>query len=207
MPELKICGITNLEDAEKSVSLGADYLGFIFAESQRQIALPDARQIKRKLKDQVRFVGVFKDQDPRFVNDTAEVLGLDFVQLHGSESAEYCLQMNRPVIKVVELDLLADIPDLSNYRAAVQAFLFDRPKSMSKTHDWIEQVASRYGDQLEPYQPFFIAGGLNSENLHHALSLNPFAIDLASGVESEIGKKDHQKLESFVIAMQGAKSC
>jgi phosphoribosylanthranilate isomerase len=211
MTEIKICGICNLEDAEKCVELGADYLGLIFAESPRQIQPADARQIRRKLKGAIKLVGVFKDQDPRFINDTAEVIGLDLVQLHGAETPDFCQQINHAVIKAIEIplsnpqDKASSLPDLSAY--VVHAFLFDRPKSMSKDEDWLENVVEHYADQIKQWQPFFIAGGLTPENVHMACKLQPFGVDVASGVESEPGKKDHKKLEAFFQQMQGAKSC
>jgi len=206
MPSIKVCGICNLEDAEKAVSLGADYLGFIFAESARQVSAADARQIKRKLKGETKFVAVFRNQDPRFINDTAEVLGLDFVQLHGDESPEDCRQISKPVIKAIELvPAAASLARLSEY--AVHAFLFDRPKSLAGDNQWLEQIITQYATQLQDWQPFFIAGGLNAENVQLACSLHPFGIDVASGVESEPGKKDHKKLEAFFQAVQGATAC
>lgn len=214
MPALKICGICNLEDATKCVELGADYLGLIFADSPRQVQPADARIIKRKLAEKVKLVGVFRNQDERFINDTADALNLDFVQLHGSESPEFCLQIARPVIKAIEIaaQTIADsatdkllLPDLSNY--AVHAFLFDRPKSMSQSPDWLEQVVNQLGEAVQRWQPFFIAGGLTADKLELAFKLNPFGIDLASGVEAQAGVKDHKKLEEFFQAARGAKQC
>jgi phosphoribosylanthranilate isomerase len=209
MTSIKICGICNIEDAEKCVELGADYLGLIFAESPRQIQPADARQIRRRLKGSVKFVGVFKDQDPRFINDTAEVIGLDLVQLHGAESPDYCMQMSHPVIKAIELPISAQqnaiLPDLSAYN--VHAFLLDRPKSMSKEESWLARVVENCADQLQSWQPFFIAGGLTAENVHIACKLRPFGVDVASGVEAEPGKKDYKKLEAFFQQVQGARSC
>jgi phosphoribosylanthranilate isomerase len=230
MPSIKVCGICNLEDAEKAVELGAEYIGFIFAESARQVSAADARQIKRKLKGEIKFVGVFRNQDPRFINDTAEVLGLDFVQLHGDESPEYCRQIHKPIIKAIELIPTSNhqkAPSLSDVERhqgvekdaksaeqlarlkdyGVHAFLFDRPKSLAGDTQWLEKIISEYATQLQDWQPFFIAGGLNAQNVQLACKLHPFGIDIASGVEAEPGKKDHKKLEEFFQAVQGATAC
>jgi len=202
-PVVKICGITRLEDACKAAELGAEYLGFIFAESPRSIEPAEARTIKKKLKGACKFVGVFKDQDQRMVNDTASALGLDFVQLHGRELPEYCRGLTAPVIKTVEIgaDLHFEIPeDLS-----VHAFLFDRPKSLQEDESWLTRVAEELHASLQGYQPFFIAGGLNCQNLETACKLNPYGLDLASWLESEPGKKDHQKMEMFFNKLRGVK--
>ncbi len=209
-PLVKICGITNLEDAEIAVSLGAAYLGFIFAESPRKMELDAARIIKRKLKGQVKFVGVFQNQEAAFLNNTADVLGLDFIQLHGVETADFIRILNHPVIKTVELpdpeNTNFDFSTLSDL--ACHAFLFDRPKSDSNNSNWLANVVKHYKESLSKYQPFFIAGGLSSENLHLALSLEPFAVDLASSIESKPGVKDHSKMSEFFQTMiEGANIC
>ena len=200
MPVVKICGIRSLADAERAVELGAEYLGFIFAESPRKIDQADARQIRKRIGSSARIVGVFKDQDLQVVNDIADALRLDFVQLHGSESPDYCKAINAPIIKAVELDQNST-PDLSEY--LVHAFLFDRPKSKSDDKLWLEKTVKEQKEYLERWRPFFLAGGLNSENLNLALSIDPYGVDTASGVESSPGVKDHVKLENFLAAARG----
>lgn len=201
-PAVKVCGICRLEDACKAVELGAEYLGFIFAESPRSISPQEARSIKKKLQGQAKFVGVFKDQDLRQVNDTAQALGLDFVQLHGKETAEYCRKLSTAVIKAVEIGAQMDfeIPE----GLAVHAILFDRPKALSADTGWLENLAAKLSNELQKYQPFFIAGGLDSRNLESALKLNPYGLDLASSLESEPGVKDHKKMELFFSKLKGA---
>ena len=217
MPAIKVCGITRIEDAEKSIELGPQYIGLIFAQSPRQISPADARKICKNLRERVQFVGVFKNQDLRFVNDAADTLGLDLIQLHGDESSDYCRQMNHPVIKAIELvPQAAPFESLNGAQSElweklqdypVHAYLFDRPKSLRAQHEWLRSVIEQFGSQMQSFQPFFIAGGLNAQNLDLACSLNPFAIDVASAVESEPGIKDHKKLEEFFQALQGAKTC
>lgn len=199
MPVVKICGLRSLEDAEKAVELGAEYLGFIFAESPRKIDQADARQIRKRIGSTAKIVGVFKDQDSQYINDLADALRLDFVQLHGAETPEYCAQISHPIIKAIELD--GNEQDLSNYY--VHAFLFDRPKSKSDDTQWLERVVNNHREYLERWRPFFIAGGLSSDNLNIALRLTPYGIDTASGVESSPGVKDHAKLKSFISTARG----
>ena len=205
MTLVKICGICNLADAEKALELGASLLGFIFAESPRKIDPADIRPIRKRLEGKVKFVGVFKDQDSRYVNDMADLCKLDFVQLHGAETADYCHEIAHPVIKAIELYPEQNFPNLSSY--LLHAFLFDRPKQLSKQEDWLDLVIEKHREQLSERQPFFIAGGLNASNVKKVLRLNPYGIDVASGVESEPRNKDHEKLEQFFQAVQGAKTC
>lgn len=206
MPLVKICGICRLEDAEKAVELGADFLGFIFAESPRKIEAADARMIRRRLGDRVKCVGVFKDQSAQIVNDTADALKLDFVQLHGSESAQFCSQIHHPIIKAVELQPgKTELSALSEY--GVHAFLFDRPKALSRDAGWLNSVVEDCAAQIDRWRPFFIAGGLTAENLQLALRLDPYGVDTASGVESQPGVKDEKKLESFFQSLRGSTIC
>lgn len=205
MTAVKICGISNLADAEKSVELGAAFLGFIFAESPRKIDPAELRPIRKKLEGRVKLVGVFKNQDFRYINDIAETCKLDFVQLHGNEDANFCAQIAHPIIKAIELEPEKVFPDLSSY--CVHAFLFDRPKQYSKEDNWLNLIVEKFRAQIRDWQPFFIAGGLNAANLQMAISLGPYGVDLASGVEAEPGIKDHEKLEQFFQAVQGAKLC
>lgn len=202
MPAVKICGICQLEDAVSSVEFGADFIGFVFADSPRKIEAAESRAIIRKLRGKTRFVGVFKNADQALVNDTADALGLDFVQLHGEESPEYCSGIKAPVIKAVNLDpSTLKLAYLGNYR--VHALLFDRAKDKSADKEWLLNLSrSALFEELQSWQPFFLAGGLEEQNLDLALKFNPYGLDTASGVEAKPGIKDRQKLEAFI---KGAK--
>ncbi len=203
MVRVKICGITNLEDARLAAELGAHALGFIFyPKSPRSVAPDTAREIIRNLPPFVMTVGVFVDEEAELVRETAERVGLDWVQLHGQESPEYCRSMGRRVIKgfrIKDQDSLALLPD---YRGAVQAFLLDTYKAgtaggTGETFDWsLARQAGALG-------PIILAGGLNPENIGQAIKVaQPAAVDVASGVEASPGKKDPEKIRAFFGAIR-----
>ena len=190
---VKICGITNLEDAIIAADLGADMLGFIFAKgSPRTISGYEAGKIIEKLLPVITPVGVFVDSPLKEVQSIIEQSGIKCVQFHGNESPSYCKNINVPVIKAfrVNKDFRAEI--LSEY--SVQAYLLDTyvhgtAGGTGKTFDWSIAVKAK------AYGKLILAGGLTPENAADAISkVHPNGIDISSGVESAPGKKDRQKL-------------
>jgi phosphoribosylanthranilate isomerase len=202
---IKICGITNKEDALAAAHLGADALGFVFAPSPRKISAESAREIIKVLPPFVKTVGVFVDEDPERVSSVAARCGLDILQLHGSESVEYCSSFDRRVIKAVRLQSRDELKNLSKYANVVDALLLDTyvPNKLGGTgipFDWKLAVeAGRYGRII-------LAGGLNPENVAAAISMvKPYAVDASSGLEKSPGVKDHEKMTQFMReAMQAA---
>ncbi len=195
---IKICGITNEEDALAAAHLGADALGFIFAPSPRRISVERAREIIKVLPPLVQTVGVFVNEDPEKVLSTAAACGLDILQLHGSESVDYCSSFDRRVIKAVRLQSRDELKNLSKYVNVVDALLLDTyvPNKLGGTgitFDWKLAVeARRYGRIV-------LAGGLNPENVAAAISMvKPYAVDASSGLERSPGVKDHEKMARFV---------
>jgi phosphoribosylanthranilate isomerase len=195
---IKICGITNEEDALAAAHLGADALGFIFAPSPRRISVERAREIIKVLPPLVQTVGVFVNEDPEKVLSTAAACGLDILQLHGSESVDYCSRFDRRVIKAVRLQSRDELKNLSKYVNVVDALLLDTyvPNKLGGTgitFDWKLAVeARRYGRIV-------LAGGLNPENVAAAISMvKPYAVDASSGLERSPGVKDHEKMARFV---------
>lgn len=195
---IKICGITNEEDALAAAHLGADALGFIFAPSPRRISVERAREIIKVLPPLVQTVGVFVNEDPEKVLSTAAACGLDILQLHGSESVDYCSRFDRPVIKAVRLQSRDELKNLSKYVNVVDALLLDTyvPNKLGGTgitFDWKLAVeARRYGRIV-------LAGGLNPENVAAAISMvKPYAVDASSGLERSPGVKDHEKMARFI---------
>ena len=203
MVRIKICGITNLEDALLVSELGADALGFIFyPESPRKVAPAAARAIIAQLPPLVTTVGVFVDEDAAAVRELAARVGLDWVQLHGQESPEYCRSLGRRVIKGFRVQDEHSLTALAAYRGAAQALLLDTYKKgqiggTGETFDWaLAREAQKYG-------PIILAGGLNPENVARAIeTAQPQAVDVASGVETAPGKKDPEKLERFFAAIR-----
>lgn len=195
MVRVKICGITNLEDARLAVELGADALGFIFAESPRHITAEKAKAIILTLPPFVSKVGVFVNEEKGRVKEIASICGLDTLQFHGDEPPLYCQDFEEKIIKAFRIGKAFDLSILSQYR--VDAFLLDTFTSdafggTGKAFDWnVAAEAKKYG-------PIILSGGLTAENVAEAIRLvQPYAADVSSGVEEQPGKKDRAKLKAF----------
>ena len=195
---IKICGITNKEDALAAAHFGADALGFVFASSPRKVSAESARNIIKALPPFVTTVGVFVDEDPERVSSIASLCGLDILQLHGSESVDYCSRFDRRVIKAVRMQSRDELKNLSKYVDAVDGLLLDTyvPDKLGGTgipFDWkLAAEAKRYGRII-------LAGGLNPENVAAAISVvKPYAVDASSGLERSPGVKDHKKMARFI---------
>ena len=206
MVKVKICGNTNPEDAKRAVELGADYLGFIFAPSKRKIDVAQARMITRAVPGFRNFVGVFFNQPKNEVEKIAREAGLKILQFHGDEPALYCrsfMEQGFEVIKTFRIKDAMSLKRLDEYN--VSAFLFDtfskeESGGSGKVFNW-----NLIEDRPFVHEKLFLAGGLNVDNLKTALEkVRPFAVDVASGVESAPGKKDPVLLEEFIrIAKSG----
>jgi len=206
MVRIKICGITNLEDALLAAALGADALGFIFhAQSPRKVAPDAARQIITKLPPLVLTVGVFVDEEAQVVRNLAARVGLDWLQLHGQESPDYCRSLGHRVIKAFRLRDESSLAGLGPYQGACQAFLLDTYKKgqiggTGDTFDW------RLARRARQHGPIILAGGLTPENVARAIEVaQPDAVDVASGVEVAPGKKDPEELRAFFRAVSSKK--
>ncbi|RJR20538.1 MAG: phosphoribosylanthranilate isomerase [Nitrospiraceae bacterium] len=198
MLRIKICGITNTEDAFAAIACGADALGFVFYnKSPRSVSPETARSIISSLPPMVTTVGVFVDEDKTTLESTVAFTGLDIVQLHGSESPEY-FSLSRKTIKAIRIKDLSDLEVLNQYKTAA-AFLLDTysPDSIGGTgHVFNWEIAV----EAKKLGRIILAGGLTPDNIEDAIKLvQPYAIDVASGVEGNIkGKKDHTKLRLFI---------
>lgn len=204
MVRIKICGITNLEDALLAAELGTQALGFIFYPPSPRSVTPDAaRNIIAQLPPLVLSVGVFVNEEAAMVRELAAAVGLDWVQLHGRESPEYCRSLRRRVIKGFRLKDADSLTALMDYRGAAQAFLLDTFKpgqagGTGQVFDW------RLAREARAYGPIILAGGLTPENVSQAIATaQPLAVDVASGVEASPGKKDPEKLRAFFTAVRG----
>ena len=198
MIKIKICGMTNLEDALFAANAGVDAVGFIFAPSPRQVTPETVRAISLALPPSVMRVGVFVNEAPERVNALARECNLDAVQLHGDEAPEDCRKIEAQVIKAIRIKNNGSIPDLSAYEPIVSAFLFDTysPNQRGGTgipFDWTVLKT------LSTTAHVMISGGLNADTLPLLLkTFTPYAVDLSSGVESAPGKKDHEKILEIV---------
>jgi phosphoribosylanthranilate isomerase len=202
MTEVKICGITRLEDALAAAAAGADALGFIFSPESPRFVTPECvRRIRIELPDGVVTVGVFVNQDASFVEDVAASCGLDRIQLHGDESPEYCHRFPRErVIKAVWPSGPGDIGALAGY--PVRAFLADgrdgrRRGGTGRPADWA--LAASVGRVY----PLVLAGGLGEDNIRDAIAqARPRAVDINSGVERAPGIKDPGRMRRVVAVIR-----
>jgi phosphoribosylanthranilate isomerase len=201
---IKICGITNEEDGLAAARLGADALGFVFAPSPRRISPEKARQIIKALPPLVQTVGVFVDEDLDEVSSVAEMCGLDILQFHGSESADYCDSFNQRVIKAIRLRNRQDLKSLAEYDGVVKALLLDTylPDKLGgtgMTFNW------EWALEAGKYGRIILAGGLNPENVAAAISIvKPYGVDASSGLEQSPGVKDHEKVTQFIAEVRKA---
>lgn len=206
MTFIKICGITNLEDARLSVAAGADALGFNFYRpSPRYIEPQVAREIIEQLYDNVLTVGVFvNEESPALVQQIAREAGVAALQLHGDESPDYCRELaNRYVIKVLAAGNEFKPEDALSYD--VEAIMLDAFDSKlrggtGRTIDWSRARQTR---NLVPR--IILAGGLTPENVGEAIStVDPYGVDACSALESTPGKKIPQRVTAFVNAVRAA---
>ncbi len=208
MVQIKICGIRDLETAGFCIEQGVNFLGLVFyPPSKRYIDPIAARDIVRTFRDQVKFVGVFLDSPQEEVNRIAEQVELDYVQLHGKESPEYCRKILRPVIKTFGVGPGFDSTKLALYQQNVLYYLFDNIKGGSgQIFDWTRLKRMTQEVKLTSKKPFFLAGGLTPENVSKAIQeTSPMAVDVSSGVETE-GRKDPAKIKKFVERVRGWES-
>ncbi|KXT73721.1 Phosphoribosylanthranilate isomerase [Streptococcus sp. DD10] len=188
MTKVKICGLSTAEAVKTAVEAGADYIGFVFAPSKRQVSLEQAKTLSRAIPDSVKKVGVFVSPSRAELLEAIETVGLDLVQVHGQLENELLLDLPCQTIQAVQVKGDTPLPV-----AEADYLLFDAPVAGSgKTFDW---------GQLETAhvrQPFFIAGGLDANNVRQAIqTFSPFAVDVSSGVETD-GQKDHEKIRRFI---------
>lgn len=197
MTRIKVCGITNLQDALLASRLGADALGFVFAPSPRRITARQARSIVRRLPPFITTVAVFRDQPCAYVNRIASEVGVTLVQLHGDESPAYCRRIERPVIKAFTVQSGADPTWLGRVMRSypVCGRLLDAGAGEGQTFDW---AVIRTLDC-----PVIVAGGLNAGNVRRLIGLfQPFGVDVSTGVEASAGRKDSVKLARFIRAVR-----
>jgi phosphoribosylanthranilate isomerase len=196
---VKICGITQLEDAQAAVRYGAQALGFIFwPGSPRMVAPQRVREIVAALQSPVTIVGVFVNQTAEHIREVSSVARLTTVQLHGDEAPALAAEMTLPVIKSVDLGDPASIGDWP-MGVTLLADVNDpvRRGGTGTTVDWLAAA------KLAGIRPLLLAGGLNSENVADAIArVGPYGIDVSSGVERAPGVKDHDKLAALFAAVR-----
>jgi phosphoribosylanthranilate isomerase len=203
MVQVKICGITCVEDAQAAVEAGADALGFVFyPPSPRYVTPEQAEQIIRGLPPFVTTVGLFVDVPLDTVNDLAAQCRLDRIQLHGRESPEFCAQIKQPVIKAFRIKDAESLAHLPEYQIA--AYLLDAYVEGALPGGTGASFAWELAAQAKPHGPVILAGGLTPENVEAAImQIRPYGVDVSSGVERTPGIKDHRKVQAFIRRAKG----
>jgi phosphoribosylanthranilate isomerase len=203
--QTKICGITNIEDALIAVAAGADALGFIFyRKSPRYVDPMMVQQIVAQLPPFVVPVGVFVNEEIKIVRDLMDTCGLALAQLHGDETATYCRELSRPVLKALRLKDRSIFLTLAEFqgRAGVRGFVLDAftDQAYGGTGQVVDWTLAREAAQAATV---VLAGGLTPENVGQALrAVQPYGVDVSSGVEVAPGKKDHEKVRAFLHAVR-----
>ncbi|MDH5429366.1 MAG: phosphoribosylanthranilate isomerase [Nitrospirota bacterium] len=203
--KIKICGITNAEDAQVAVEAGADALGFVFyPKSPRCIEHAVAKRIIAQLPPFVLSVGVFVNQDQETIRNIYNECGLAFAQLHGDETPTFCETLSRPVLRALRLQDRGSLLALAEYKGrigmrgfVVDAFSSDAYGGTGQTVDWT------LAREVAKNAPILLAGGLTPKNVQEAIQqVQPYGVDVSSGVEERPGKKDHEKVRAFVQAVR-----
>jgi indole-3-glycerol phosphate synthase/phosphoribosylanthranilate isomerase/anthranilate synthase/indole-3-glycerol phosphate synthase/phosphoribosylanthranilate isomerase len=204
--QIKICGLRTPEHINAAIEAGADMLGFIFHEPSHRYIEP--RQVRKILAESQCFmqppngekrpdlVGVFVNKDADYINEVADQIGLQFVQLHGNQAPDFYQHIRRPIIQAFPLDDQTDLEHIKSYRDKVWRILLDTPTpdwgGSGKTHNW------ELAHVVAQSQPIILAGGLTPENVSAAIEqVNPWGVDVSSGVETN-KVKDMQKIRAFI---------
>ena len=201
---VKICGITSEADALAAVEAGADAIGLMFYEgSPRHVTLEQAKAISAALPQHVMRVGVFVNAEEAFVHQALTECMLNILQFHGDETPEECSRYPVMTLKAFRVQGEETLAELEAYPAAgylLDAYVKDALGGTGATFNWDLAVrAQEFG------KPIFLAGGLTPENVVEAVrKVQPFGVDVSSGVESEPGRKDAEQMRTFVSAAKGA---
>ncbi|MFM2082652.1 MAG: hypothetical protein RL380_1343 [Verrucomicrobiota bacterium] len=202
--KVKICGITSVADGVATAEAGADLVGLMFYEkSPRAISVATAAEIARALPPFVLRVGVFVNPEPELVMRAIGECGLSMLQFHGDETPEFCTQFGMMSMKAFRVRDESSLAALEQF--GTEAFLLDAysPSGLGGTGEkfnWnLAVAAKKFG------RPIFLAGGLTPENVAAAVKqVQPFGVDVSSGVESAPGKKDAAKVRAFIAAVRAA---
>ena len=199
MTKIKICGLTRTEDIEMVNEFLPDYIGFVFAKSRRQVSAEQAKELKNKLRPAIKAVGVFVNEKPENIAEIANQGIIDLIQIHGDEDAAYCAQLRKltqaPIIKVVRVEREDDFAGIEAFDC--DYYLFDTLSS--KDYGGTGKAFDHsllYNKEIK--KPFFVAGGLNQDNVAAVSEvIKPFGVDTSGGVETD-GIKDANKIKEFI---------
>lgn len=212
MVRIKICGITQAQDAVAAAEAGADAIGLVFAPSPRRVTLVAAKQIVRALPPWISAVGVFVNAEPSTIRRAIDTVGIGEVQLHGEESPEIIAKLaGVRVIRALRVRDRRFLEDLRIWHQAgvsailLDAFSKDVRGGSGKRFDWDLVSAIRLGDAIPAGVRLILAGGLTPDNVASGIrAVRPWGVDVSSGVESRPGLKSAEKIERFVAAVRSA---
>ncbi len=194
-PRVKLCGLTRLEDALAAAEAGADALGFVFAPSPRRVSPDTVRKIIRELPPLVATVGVFVDEVPEKIQEIRKYCGLDLIQLAGEESEETARLLGPRVIKTLRVGSgpLPDPAAFPEVTLLLDTLSGNLRGGSGRTFNW------NLAREIAAKRIIILAGGLTPENVSRAVrKVRPYALDVSSGVEIEPGRKDHDRMRSFI---------
>jgi len=200
--KVKVCGIRSLEAAETAETSGADFIGFIFSSRFRRFLAPAKAAEICKALSRVQKVGVFVDEELSYVNEVAELCGLDYVQLHGHEAEEYASAVNRPVIKAWRWGDNFSVAEAEAYPSAyvlVDSYSQGKVGGTGETFAWREAAK----DLSKLSKPYFLAGGISAANVREAEEIfHPFAVDASGSMEID-GEKSSKLIREFLQVAKG----
>jgi len=199
---IKICGLRDVATARATAALGADAIGLVFHEaSPRHVSINTAHEIVAALPPFVSTVGLFVDADPSLVEGVLRTLPLDLLQFHGDEPPEYCRAFGRPYIKAVRVKPGLDLLELADRYADARGLLCDAYSPLAHGG-----TGERFDWNLLPASlplPLILSGGLDATNVADAIgTVRPWAVDVSSGVESQRGIKDLDRVAQFIAAVR-----
>ena len=199
---IKICGITNVEDGVAAVEAGADMIGLMFYErSPRHISFATAAEVSRALSPFIVKVGVFVNPDEDTVMRAINDCGVTLLQFHGEETPGFCTQFGAMSMKAFRIKDAASLEALPNYPTdawLLDAYSPDAHGGTGAKFNWELAIEAKHLGR-----PIFLAGGLTPENVGDAVqAVQPFGVDVSSGVESAPGKKNHAKVRAFIQAVR-----
>ena len=202
MTFVKICGLKEPEHVQTAIHAGADFIGFVFAPSKREVSIEQAKRLAKQIPANVKKVGVFVNADEAFLKEVYDKVPLDYIQYHGDETNAFIQHIGLPAIKAFSIRNAEDVLNAARYD--VDYYLFDAPGTdyrggSGHTFDWSLLEQSNI-----PREKVILAGGLNPSNVAQAIELvQPFGVDVSSGVEQD-GVKNDVLIQSFLQAAKGA---
>ena len=201
---IKFCGMTKQQDVLRAIDLGVDALGFVFvSDSPRCLTLEQAQRLIKKVPPFVVTVGLFMQSNKNYIEEVLNAIRLDLLQFHGDEDEEFCAQFQRPYLKAVPMASISSVADYCEKFPSATGFILDshalsKMGGSGEVFEW-----SKIPKSLN--KPVILAGGLSANNVADAIrAVQPYAVDVSSGIEASKGVKDLVKMEHFIKEVKSA---